>query len=592
VFPGQFDPISGDRVPDNEIILHFVQGQRGDDGNARDPHVIVDAGGPADFVPAATVTGPADGLRGQSRTFTVSASSLSPDTSVAGFSYTIDWDDGSPVQTVARSPGNGAGVPLDHVFARSGLLTVKVTATDANGLASAPATATVTVTDPAVTAAGGFTLAATAGADSASQAVATFTDPGGAEPVSYYSATITWGDNTSSAGAITFDPVSQVFTVWGDHAYAAAGSYPVAVTIQDGSSPSVTAASMAAVVGNSTGPAALQPAVFVNAAWAGLAPGTHPDGSPTGAVIGVNAFASIQAAVNATLSGGTVTVAAGTYAESLTLARSVILVGSGSGGTVLAGPGGGLGLSVTAPGVEIRGLTVRGFHAGLVAGGGTVWLALTDVRLSGNAYGGAVTGVATVLITGGSGGETFFVRPGMLAHEGDNPLGFSGVRNVTVDGGGGSNRLVVYLNDSAAPDTVWLTVGAVARDGAPFLLWYRSAGGDFGGGVAVVLGEGPEIVVVQGQLAGAPLTIYGEGGDGTFYVSVTARSAYAGLTLDGGAGDDSLAVFDTSGGATVQNVVTVIGQGEVDVMYAGAVASRVLYQNLEQILGALPAASG
>ena len=98
-------------------------------------------------------------------------------------------------------------------------------------------------------------------------------------------------------------------------------------------------------------------------------------------------------------------------------------------------------------------------------------------------------------------------------------------------------------------------------------------------------------VFVQGQLAGVPLTVYGGSGDDVFNIAVTANSAYAGLTLDGGAGNDTLTVFDLSGGATVQNVVTVIGQGEVDVSYAGAVASRILYQNLEQILGALPEAS-
>src|SRR5262249_19563993 len=139
-------------VPAHEIVLHFVDGQRCDDDLSANG-VIVDPGGPATFVPApaAAVTGPADGLRGQSRTFTVSASSFSSVPSSAGFAYTIDWDAGPPVQTVPRSPGNGAGVPLDHVFARSGPFTVKVTAPDTNGLTSDPATATVTITDPTAT---------------------------------------------------------------------------------------------------------------------------------------------------------------------------------------------------------------------------------------------------------------------------------------------------------------------------------------------------------------------------------------------------------------------------------------------------------
>jgi hypothetical protein len=354
-----------------------------------------------------------------------------------------------------------------------------------------------------------------------------------------------------------------------------------------------------AVFTNSLGSAATSPAtltvleqaVSVNPAWANLAPGTHPDGSPPGTVIGVNAFASLQAAANATAAGGIATLAAGTYNGSLTLDQSIILAGSGSGTTVLSGQGSGIGLSVTAPGVELHGLTVRGFAAGLAAGSATTYLALDDVHFTGNPFGVTVKGVATVLVSGGSGDDTFFVRPGALARQGEDPLYLSGVHNLTVDGGGGSNRLVVYLDDTNAPDTVWINSAAIARDHAPFLLWYRSAGGSLSGGLAVVLGNAPTTVVVQGQPTGVPLTVYGGGGDDTFDVAVTANSAYAGLLLDGGAGNDTLAVFDLSGGATMQNVVTVIGQGEVDVSYAGAVASRILYQNLEQVLGTLPEAS-
>src|SRR5262249_51791201 len=88
VFSGQIDPISGEQVPFGEIVLHFIQGQRGDDSVEDD--LIVDAGGPAGFVPAAAVTGSAAGQTGQSLTFTVSAGDLSADTFATGFTYTID----------------------------------------------------------------------------------------------------------------------------------------------------------------------------------------------------------------------------------------------------------------------------------------------------------------------------------------------------------------------------------------------------------------------------------------------------------------------------------------------------------------------
>ncbi len=84
--------------------------------------------------------------------------------------------------------------------------------------------------------------------------------------------------------------------------------------------------------------------------------------------------------------------------------------------------------------------------------------------------------------------------------------------------------------------------------------------------------------------AWAPTTVYGEGGDDTFFVVVTTGIRYNNMTLDGGPGADSLAVFDLNGGATLQNVVTVVGEGRIHVAYPGGVVEDILYQNLEQIL--------
>jgi hypothetical protein len=86
----------------------------------------------------------------------------------------------------------------------------------------------------------------------------------------------------------------------------------------------------------------------------------------------------------------------------------------------------GTGLLITAPRVEVSGLTVRGFGTGLIASGGS-YLALTDVGLTGNASGGGVHNVASFLFSGGV-GETFYVRPGLLARQSDNPLAYSGVQ--------------------------------------------------------------------------------------------------------------------------------------------------------------------
>ena len=75
------------------------------------------------------------------------------------------------------------------------------------------------VSDPAVDATGGFTFVAVEGELSAVQTVATFTDPGGPEPLADYSASINWGDGTAATvGTISF--AAGVFTVTGSHTFA------------------------------------------------------------------------------------------------------------------------------------------------------------------------------------------------------------------------------------------------------------------------------------------------------------------------------------------------------------------------------------
>ena len=141
---------------------------------------------------------------------------------------------------------------------------------------------------------------------------------------------------------------------------------------------------------------------------------------------------------------------------------------------------------------------------------------------------------------------------------------------------------------SAGPDTVWLTAWGLAHDKAPFLLFYRDTGGTFGGGVAVVLGDAAEAVVVQGQLAGTPTTVYAEGGDDGIWVLVAESSGYTGMTLDGGAGTNGVAILDQSGGAVLHDLGPVIGEGVLQVSYPAGAVSNIAYQNLNEFLSGLP----
>ncbi|MBV9606626.1 MAG: hypothetical protein JO027_16040 [Solirubrobacterales bacterium] len=76
--------------------------------------------------------------------------------------------------------------------------------------------------------AGGLSLTGSAGTGFTGT-VATITDPNTSATASAYSATIDWGDGTTSPGTISGG--SGSFTVTGTHPYGATGTYPVAVTI-------------------------------------------------------------------------------------------------------------------------------------------------------------------------------------------------------------------------------------------------------------------------------------------------------------------------------------------------------------------------
>lgn len=142
------------------------------------------------------------------------------------WNVSVDWGDGSPSNfTVTEAGSLGT---LSHTFASPGTQNVTVTVTDSNELSSS-ASFSVAVADPPVDATGGFLVTATEQRDSDTQTVATFTDPGGAEPGSY-SATIDWGDDSTSPGTIS-EPVSGVFTVTGSHRYASFGPYIITTTI-------------------------------------------------------------------------------------------------------------------------------------------------------------------------------------------------------------------------------------------------------------------------------------------------------------------------------------------------------------------------
>ncbi|QOV92168.1 PKD domain-containing protein [Humisphaera borealis] len=75
----------------------------------------------------------------------------------AGFDFLVDWGDGSPLEVVEASAGNGAGTNLTHQYALGGTYTVTALATDKDGGTSALASTSVLVinTPPVIVSNGG-----------------------------------------------------------------------------------------------------------------------------------------------------------------------------------------------------------------------------------------------------------------------------------------------------------------------------------------------------------------------------------------------------------------------------------------------------
>jgi hypothetical protein len=154
----------------------------------------------------------------------------------------VQWN-GTPLATTFVSDTQlTAAVPTADL-AEEGSVSVTVS-NPGGGTSSA---LSFTITDPAVAPTGGMSVTATVGVDSGNRVVATFTDPGGAEPnasddpggsiAGHYTATIDWGDpsnggsTSSSPGTIIFNPSTGVFSVLGSHTYAQAGTYSITVSL-------------------------------------------------------------------------------------------------------------------------------------------------------------------------------------------------------------------------------------------------------------------------------------------------------------------------------------------------------------------------
>jgi hypothetical protein len=193
-------------------------------------------------------------ISGTVATFTDPGNPTGAAEDAADYSASISWGDGATSTGTITNNNNGMWtVTGSHTYTgdrigtgeSEGPATIMVTIAHE---ATTPQTVgdSATVTDPSVTAMGGFRFSADEGVNSISQTVATFTDQAGAEELGDYSATISWGDNTSSAGQITLS--GSAFTVTGSHTYTEEGTFTISTTVHHDSATDVSVSSLAEVI--------------------------------------------------------------------------------------------------------------------------------------------------------------------------------------------------------------------------------------------------------------------------------------------------------------------------------------------------------
>jgi hypothetical protein len=183
-----------------------------------------------------------------------------PGGGASDFVATINWGDGTATPGLVFRPGV-PGSPFEvlgsHAYSEEGTYLILTSIVDTDGRIASTVTRSsvaipesVSVADAALSAsATPLTINATEGVTSSNLVTATFTDadPGGT--ASDYSASIDWGDGSTSSGLVSaVSGTTSTFNVVGSHAYAEAGTYPVKVTIVDTDGGSIAAPGRSVVV--------------------------------------------------------------------------------------------------------------------------------------------------------------------------------------------------------------------------------------------------------------------------------------------------------------------------------------------------------
>ena len=167
----------------------------------------------------------------------------------ADFNATIDWGDGTTSPGTVSGGGGSFTVSGDHQYAEEGPYKVTVSVVDDGGSTTSAAGA-AKVADAALAAScatGPFS------GQSFSGPVASFGDANPNGSVADFSATISWGDGSSSTGSVSGGPGNGPYTVGGSHTYASTGPVTITITINDVGGSTATTRCTVLVFGTSAG---------------------------------------------------------------------------------------------------------------------------------------------------------------------------------------------------------------------------------------------------------------------------------------------------------------------------------------------------
>jgi hypothetical protein len=146
------------------------------------------------------------------------------------FTATINWGDGTTTPGTVVGGAGSFTVEGGHTYADEGSDTASVTLTHTADQSTSTVSGAVSVAEADVLTPHGTTIAANAH-QVFSGAVATFTDSSTANVASDFTASIDWGDGTTTTGTVSGSNGS--FTVSGSHTYTAGGQDTLTVTLSD-----------------------------------------------------------------------------------------------------------------------------------------------------------------------------------------------------------------------------------------------------------------------------------------------------------------------------------------------------------------------